>query len=50
MAKWSADTNMDAMLNEISTCNELVVCSGQPANYAGVAADRDISFGLKERD
>ena len=38
MAKWSLDSNMDAMLNEVATCNELVVCSGQPANYAGVAA------------
>jgi hypothetical protein len=38
MAKWSLDANMDAMLNEIATCNEMVVCSGQPANYAGVAA------------
>jgi len=38
MAKWSVDTNMDAMLDEIATCDELFVCSGQPANYAGIAA------------
>ena len=38
MAKWSLDANMDAMLAEIAECTRLVVCSGQPANFAGIAA------------
>lgn len=38
MAKWSLDNNMDVMLDEIATCDELYVCSAQPANYAGIAA------------
>jgi hypothetical protein len=38
MAKWSSDLNMDAMLDKIATCTRLVVCSGQPANFAGIAA------------
>lgn len=38
MAKWSLDNNMDVMLNEIATCDELYVCSAQPADYSGIAA------------
>lgn len=38
MAKWSLDANMDAMLANIATADTLYVCSGQPANYAGIAA------------
>lgn len=39
MAKWSLDANMDAMLANIANnANALIVCSGQPANFAGIAA------------
>lgn len=38
MAKWSSDLNMDAMLDKIATSTRLVVTSGQPANFAGIAA------------
>lgn len=38
MAKWSLDANMDAMLANIAQSDMLHVCSGQPANYAGIAA------------
>lgn len=38
MAKWSLDGNMDAMLANIAQSDMLHVCSGQPANYAGIAA------------
>ena len=38
MAKWCADANMDAMLAAIAVATKLHVCSGQPANYAGIAA------------
>lgn len=39
MAKWSLDANMDAMLANIAdNADMLHVCSGQPANYAGIAA------------
>lgn len=39
MAKWSLDGNMDAMLANIAdNADMLHVCSGQPANYAGIAA------------
>jgi hypothetical protein len=38
MAKAVDDTVLDAALDEIATCTRLVVCSGQPANFAGIAA------------
>ena len=39
MAKWQIDAMLDAALTYISTnAIELYVCSGQPANYAGIAA------------
>lgn len=38
MAKWSNDANMDAMLANIATADTLYVCSGQPADFAGIAA------------
>lgn len=38
MAKWVLDAVLDAALDDIATCVRLVVCSGQPANYAGIAA------------
>ena len=39
MAKWQNDLMLDAALNYISTNSvEMYVCSGQPANYAGIAA------------
>lgn len=39
MAKWQIDAMLDAALAYISSnAVELYVCSGQPANYAGIAA------------
>lgn len=38
MAKFVADAVLDAPLNKIATATRLVVCSGQPANFAGIAA------------
>ena len=38
MAKFCVDAAMDAMLDDIATCTRLVVCSDQPANFAGIAA------------
>jgi hypothetical protein len=38
VAKQSPDTTLDAMLEEIATCTRLVVCSAEPANFAGIAA------------
>lgn len=38
MAKQSADRTLDAMRDEIATCDRLVVCSAEPANFAGIAA------------
>lgn len=46
MAKWSADANMDAMLAAIAAADMLHVCSGQPANYAGIAAVELASVAL----
>lgn len=38
MAKSVADAVLDAALAKIATCTRLVVCSGEPANFAGIAA------------
>ena len=39
MAKWQIDLMLDAALDYISSnAVELYVCTGQPANYAGIAA------------
>lgn len=38
MAKAAPDSTIDAMLIEIATATRLMVCSGQPANFAGIAA------------
>lgn len=38
MAKFVADAVLEAALNKIATATRLVVCSGQPANFAGIAA------------
>ncbi len=38
MAKWVIDDAIDAMLDDIATCTREVVCSDQPANFAGIAA------------
>lgn len=46
MAKWSLDGNMDAMLANIAQSDMLHVCSGQPANYAGIAAVQLASVAL----
>jgi len=38
MAKQVADAVLDAALTEIATSTRLVVCSAEPANFAGIAA------------
>ena len=38
MAKWANDLVMDAALDYIAGATFQVACSGQPANYAGIAA------------
>lgn len=38
MAKWANDNVMDAALDYVATGTRMVVCSGQPANFAGIAA------------
>lgn len=38
MAKACSDAHMDAMLDNIALADTLTVCSGQPANVAGIAA------------
>jgi hypothetical protein len=38
MAKFAADAVMDAALAKIATATRQTVCSGQPANFAGIAA------------
>lgn len=38
MAKACPDVTFDTMLAKIATGTRIVVCSGQPANYAGIAA------------
>lgn len=38
MPKQVHDDVLDAALDEIATANRLVVCSAEPANFAGIAA------------
>lgn len=38
MAKAAPDSTIDAMLDEIATAVTLTVCSGEPANFAGISA------------
>ena len=38
MAKWLSDSTLEAILGIIDNATRLVVCSGQPANFAGIAA------------
>lgn len=38
MAKYTNPVVLDAALDKISTATRLVVCSAQPANFAGIAA------------
>ena len=38
MGKAVSDDVLDAALAKIATCTRLVVCSAQPANFAGIAA------------
>lgn len=38
MAKAAPDATLDALLAKIATATRLVVCSGEPANFAGIAA------------
>ncbi len=38
MAKFVADAILDLLLDGIAGGTRLVVCSGQPANFAGIAA------------
>jgi hypothetical protein len=54
MAKFAPDSTLDAFLAEIATATRLVVCSGQPANFAGIAAvalaDVTLTAGLGAGD
>lgn len=38
MAKWLADSTLELILALVDNATRLVVCSGQPANFAGIAA------------
>ena len=38
MAKFAANEVLDALLAEVATSTRMVVCSAQPANFAGIAA------------
>lgn len=38
MAKFTADSVLDAALAKVATATRMVVTSGQPANFAGIAA------------
>lgn len=38
MAKLADDSVLDALLEKIATATRMVVCSTQPANFAGIAA------------
>jgi hypothetical protein len=38
MAKFTHDDVLDAALDKIATATRMVACSGQPANFAGIAA------------
>jgi len=38
MAKFTADSVLDAALDKVATATRMVVTSAQPANYAGIAA------------
>lgn len=38
MAKFTADSVLDAALDKIATATRMVVTSAQPANFAGIAA------------
>ena len=38
MAKKLPDPTLDALLEKVATCTRLTVCSGEPANFAGIAA------------
>lgn len=38
MAKFTPDAVLDVFLAKIATGTRMVVCSGQPANFAGIAA------------
>lgn len=51
MAKWCLDANLDAALANIAdNADVLHVCSGQPANYAGIAAVELASIALTVGD
>lgn len=38
MAKFTDDSVLDAALTKTATATRLSICSGQPANFAGIAA------------
>lgn len=38
MAKFTDDSVLDAALAKVATATRMVVCSAQPANFAGIAA------------
>lgn len=54
MAKSVHNDVLDAALAKIATCTRMVVCSGEPANFAGIAAvalaDVTLTAGLGNGD
>lgn len=50
MAKSTPDAVLDKFLQEIALSDELFVCSGQPANYAGIAAVQLATVALTPGD
>lgn len=50
MAKYTDDAVLDAACAKIATCTRLSACSGQPANYAGIAAVSLGSYTLTAGD
>ncbi len=38
MAKFAPDVTLEGLLAQAALADEMYVCSGQPANYAGIAA------------
>jgi len=38
MAKQAPDATIDSMFDYVDLCNIMHICSGEPANYAGIAA------------
>lgn len=50
MAKYTDDAVLNAALTKVATCTRQSLCSGQPANYAGIAAVSLGSYTLTAGD